>query len=611
MAAPTGDPRAAPVNRSQPKGWPSQRAGTIFRHGLGVAGAGLVVESREGDGSGMAAAVEADVDIATARPARPAIALSVAAALLAIPQAFLIGDIVAVVVIGPQAGLTGLGFAALAAGLALVGALRILGDAVATGMAAADAVAFKRRLRRRWFSVAAAWSPVAGDRPSTGEVASTLVDRVETLDPWFVRYALARARMTVVPVAVVLAVAPVSWVVALLLLAAGPLIPVLMSLIGAKARDLGRKQIDETAGLTGLLMDRVRGLATIRALGASERVAADLAETGERLRGRTMQVLAVAFLSSAVLEFFASVGIALAAIFVGFHLMGWFEVGGDFGLAGGVAMLVLAPEFFQPLRDFAGAYHDRATALSLSDRAAETFRAGRPAMPVSAARRDGGAMAPVAVRVEDVAVEAPDSGRRLLEGVTLDIRPGEHVALTGASGAGKSLLLYAVAGLVAPASGRILLDGRAPGEKSPPTGWIGQEPFVLHGSVLANLASDPEAPPDRAAAGAVLDAVGLAPVVARMPRGLLTPLGETGAGLSRGELRRVTIARALSSGAGLLLADEPTADLDEVTAREVADALLAAAAGRTLLLATHDAALARRMDREFRVEAGRIREVRR
>lgn len=548
--------------------------------------------------------------IAAARPSTVAVALSVTAALMAIPQAFVVGDLVALAALGAGAGLTGLGPGSLVAALAAVGLVRVLLDAAAGDRSARDAIRYKRDLRRRWLTAVAGWSPVAGARASAGEIAATVSDQVETLDPYFSRFALSRARMMVVPVAVVLATAPVSWVVALLLLVSGPLLPLFLSLIGARARELGRRRVDEAAGLTGLLLDRVRGLATIRALGADRRVAADLAATGERLRQRTMSVLAVAFLSSAVLEFFASVGIALAAIYVGFTLMGWLSVGAGFGLAGGVAVLMLAPEFFQPFRDFAAAYHDRAAALSLGDRARVAIEADVPRLALPAvALAPAEASSPVAVRVRGLGVADPATGRRLLDGVDLDVAAGEHVALTGPSGAGKSMLLMSVAGLVVPAEGTVHVDGRPSSGGGPPVGWIAQEPFVLAGSLLRNLSADGLSAVPRAEADAALAAVGLANVVAAMPRGLLTPLGEAGAGLSRGELRRVTIARVLIAGTGLIIADEPTADLDAETAAEVAGALLAAARGRTLIVATHDPALAARMDRVLRVEDGRLAEA--
>jgi ATP-binding cassette subfamily C protein CydD len=544
-------------------------------------------------------------DIARARAGRPAVALAVGAALLAIPRAFVVGDLTASVVLGPAASLTGLGPVSLVLLLAVVSVAAVVAETAAARVAAGSSIAARARLRASLIADVATWSPLASQRASAGEVASTIVDRVEGLDPWFARYPLARARLLVVPAAVVAAVAPVSWLVAVILVACGVLLPVLMSLIGARAREMGLRQLEEAASLTGLLLDRVRGLATLRALGAVDAVADDIRDTGDRLRRRTMSVLAVAFLSSAVLELFASVGIALAAVFVGLHLLGWASFGGEIGLAGGLAVLVLAPEFFQPFRDFAAAYHDRAAAMALADRAAVVFSPDVPRMP-SGERTHAGAPGPVGLDLDQVTLRSPVGAGTILDAVSLSVSPGERVAIVGDSGAGKSALLAVAAGLVADVEGEVRINGRPLATGAPPTvAWVAQEPFVAAGSVRANLASSTGIPGPRAASEA-LRVVGLDRVVARMPRGSLTPLGETGAGMSRGELRRLTIARALISGAPLVLADEPTADLDAETAAAVTDALLAATAGRTLVVATHDAALAARMDRSVRLDGGRV-----
>lgn len=538
--------------------------------------------------------------VTKARPAPAALVLAVLASLAAIPQAFLLGDAVAVLAVGPDAGLTGLSGWPLWAALFAAGALRTALDALAHYAAGLSAIRAKSVLRRTWLGVFAGWSPAAIDRAATGDVVSTVVDRTDGLDPWFIRYPLARLRMTVVPPAILAAILPISWLVALILFLAAPLIPVFMSLIGARAQEIGRRQLDEAGNLTALLLDRVGGLATIRALKADGRVAAEIEARGETLREETMAVLKVAFLSSAALEFFASVGVAVAAVFIGLNLLGLIGYGGDFGLAGGVAMLALAPEFFQPLRDFAAAYHDRANARALDERAAEAFGAPVPRMAIRPVPPDKAAPSapPPAIRVEGLTVRMPGRTAPILAAFDLDVPAGAMVAVTGPSGSGKSTLLSAIAGLIEGVEGEVRIGGAGAGAA---IAWLSQEPLVRHGSVLANL-SPAEGFVDRDAAWAVLAAVGLETVVRRMPRGLLTPLGETGAGLSRGELRRLTVARAMLDPAPVLLADEPTADLDADTAAILRAALVAMAGRRTLLVATHDEALAKAAAAVVRIE---------
>ena len=238
-------------------------------------------------------------------------------------------------------------------------------------------------LRRKLIQAVLPWSPFDATRPPAGEIASLVVDQVETIDPFLVRYQIARFRMAVIPVAILVAILPVSWAVALMLAIAGPVIPVFMALIGATARERSRRQLNEAGNLTGLLLDRLRGLATIRLLVAEERVAAAIEASGERVRRSAMDVLSIAFLSSAVLEFFATVSVAMVALYVGFYLLGWVTFGATltgFGLSGGLFMLLLAPDFFQPLREFAAGYHDRAAVAGLAERTNDIFNVQRPSI---------------------------------------------------------------------------------------------------------------------------------------------------------------------------------------------------------------------------------------
>jgi ATP-binding cassette, subfamily C, bacterial CydD len=330
-------------------------------------------------------------------------------------------------------------------------------------------------------------------------------------------------------------------------------------------------------------------------------------------------VLSIAFLSSAALEFFATVGVAMVALYVGFQLLGWITFGTTltaFGLSGGLFMLLLAPEFFQPLRDFAAGYHDRAAVSVLAERADEIFDVRRPSIvgrPEAAAHPHPDRPSASSVEVRRLTVRLAGTERPLLRHASLTVAAGEHIAIMGASGAGKSALLHAIAGLIEGSSGRVSIDGMLLTSATADTlrrrmAWIGQEPYVWQASLGRNLQLGAQ-PIDRERAAAALETARLAERVGRMPRQMLTPIGENGAGLSGGELRRLAIARAVLADAPLILADEPTADLDGVTADEVRVAILDAARGKTLIVATHDGNLAGRMDRIVTLCFGSVVEI--
>ena len=221
------------------------------------------------------------------------------------------------------------------------------------------------RARNLAVAALAARSPLDIGKPASGFAASVVGEQAEAVVPYLARFQPVRMKASAVPLVILACVLPVSWVAGLILLVSAPLIPVFMALIGWRAKAASEKQLAETGGLNAFLLDRLRGLATIRALGAVDATALRLRADADSLRNRTMAVLKIAFLSSAVLELFAALGVAAIAVYIGFSLLGSI----DFGtwarparlLREGLFILLLAPAFFEPLRELSAVWHDRAT----------------------------------------------------------------------------------------------------------------------------------------------------------------------------------------------------------------------------------------------------------
>lgn len=538
--------------------------------------------------------------------------LQAAAALLWVAQAALLA--LAVQRLADGQGVAGVLLPA--AGVALLGVVRASAEAWGAQRVYVQARDTVTGLRARVARALAARSPLERERPASGLAASALGEQAEAVVPWLARYQPARWRAMVVPPVIALVVLGLSWVAALILVLSMPLIPLAMAIVGWRAQAASEEQMVALGDMNAQLLDRLRGLSTLRALDAVDATALRLRAAAESLRQRTMRVLRIAFLSSASLELFSALAVALVAVYVGFHLLGQIGTAGTWGarlsLGEGLFILLLAPAFFEPLRDLAAAWHDRAA----GEAALASLEAlGRPGqgLPGALAESAGEALPagatpvtrPPEVLMRAVVFAHPGEAP-VFDGLDLRIAPGEHVAIMGPSGAGKTSLLALLAGLVVPAQGEVVIAGRPMDAAQAAAlrgrmAWIGQRPHVFAGTVRDNIALG-RAGVGREAVARALRLAALDAVAQASPDG---GLGEGGLGLSGGERVRLALARAMARpGADLLLADEPTAHLDPVTAEQVAEALLAHARGRTLLIATHDAALAQRMDRIIDITSG-------
>ncbi|MBZ9655521.1 thiol reductant ABC exporter subunit CydD [Phyllobacterium lublinensis] len=531
--------------------------------------------------------------------ARTAALLQVLASLLWLPQAALLAAGVGAIANG--AGLANIHW--LVMGVVGAGIVRAALDSVGTRLAFNAARGVLSDRRHAATASLAARSPLDIGRPASGMAASVLAEQAEAIVPYLARFRPARLKASTVPIVILLCVLPLSWIAAVVLLVSAPLIPLFMALIGWRAKAASEKQLVEMGGMNAFLLDRLRGLATIRSLGAVDLTARRLRANAESLRSRTMAVLRIAFLSSAVLELFAALGVAMVAVYIGFHLLGQLNFGawgGRLSLNEGLFILLLAPAFFEPLRELSAVWHDRASgeaAMEALDRLAQEGIF----LPGAEDDRQGqsGGIQSAEVRIDALSFRHAGSEGLLFDGFNFHIVPGERVAVLGPSGSGKSTLLALIAGLAPYEQGAItiggtLLTAATAGKLRAHTAWVGQKPHIFAGSVFDNIAlGRPHLTQDNIQAA--LDTAGLLGVA--RARGNVQ-IGEGGSGLSGGEILRLALARAAADPQKMLmLADEPTAHLDTTTANEITASLLASSAGKTLIVATHDPVLASRMDR--------------
>jgi ATP-binding cassette subfamily C protein CydD len=424
-------------------------------------------------------------------------------------------------------------------------------------------------------------------RQATGDVVTRLVDGVDALAPYFSGYLPQMCLSLMVPAVVLLCVLTAEPWSALVLLGCTPLLPVFMVLVGKAAAAASERRWMRLRRLGARFMDALSGLTTLRLYGAAEREQRILAAAGDAYRRDTMGVLRVAFLSALVLEFFATVSIAVIAVLIGFRLLA-----GTLAFQPGMFALLLAPEFFAPLRALGTQRHQRMEATAAAEGVLELL-GGADATDTSAVPRS--ATRQPLRHAPDIAFDGVsfghDDDRDVLDAVDLHVAAGTRLTLVGESGSGKSTLLTLLIGFAAPQRGRILIDGVDLATIDPAAWrsmimWVSQRPHVFHGSVRENLLiARPDA--DELTLRRAIQFASLEPVIARLPHGLETLMGEHGAGLSGGEFQRLALARAWLRDAPVLLLDEPTQHLDAATARLVTKALDRFGQGRTVIRVAH------------------------
>lgn len=441
----------------------------------------------------------------------------------------------------------------------------------------------------------------------TGAIVASATGGIDRLEPYFARFLPQSVLSQTVPLIIAAAVWPRDWASAILLLATAPVLPILMILVGTYTEERINRQWLALTRLKAAFLDAIQGLPTIRTLGQTVLGQERVVRQSATFRERTLRALRYAFLSSFVLEFITSVAIALVAVILGLRL-----------LAGGLAfepaflVLLLAPEFYRPLRELGTHHHAGMEGKAAAERIFALLDQPVPGECAAATSAPGEHSAPL-VTLHDVRYTYPGAERPALDGVTLRLIPGERVAIVGPSGAGKSTIVNLLLGFLAPERGVIAADGHPLSDFSAEV-WrervalVPQRPYLFAGSALDNLRlARPDATLDEARAAATL--AGADGFIAALPQGYDTPLGEGGARLSKGQAQRIAIARAFLKDAPVLILDEPTAHLDPASEGIVRDALERLAAGRTTLIVAHRFGTVRGADRIVVLDGGRVVET--
>jgi ATP-binding cassette subfamily C protein CydD len=437
----------------------------------------------------------------------------------------------------------------------------------------------------------------------TGELINTLGDGIEALEAYYARFLPAISLMAMVPLSILVFIFPIDWISGLVMLLTAPMIPLFMMLIGKGAERRNQKQWRQLARMSAHFLDTIQGLTHLKLFNASRREAEMIAAISDDYRRSTMSVLRIAFLSSFALEFFATVSIAIVAVLIGFRLF-W----GELDFLYGFFVLLLAPEFYLPLRNLGAHYHARMDAIGASEKMIEILQAPQPEGSLGASKpQHFPDRTELALR--DVGFIYPD-GRRALQGLDLTIQAGEQVAIVGPSGAGKSTLLNLLLGFQQPGEGSIRINAEPLSSLNTrywrrQVAWVPQRAHLFRGTLADNIRlANPEA--DRASLERAARLAHAHDFILALPKGYETTVGEGGQGLSGGQIQRISLARAFLKDAPVVILDEATAHLDIESETLIQQAIEALAQGRTLIMVAHRLRTVKAMPRILVLDQGRL-----
>ncbi|HHF3823130.1 cysteine/glutathione ABC transporter permease/ATP-binding protein CydD [Haemophilus influenzae] len=449
--------------------------------------------------------------------------------------------------------------------------------------------------------------PATINQKPAGSWASIMLEQVENLHNFYARFLPQQSLSAIVPVVIFIAVFPLNWSAGLILMITAPLVPLFMIIVGIAAADNSQKNMDTLSRLSAQFLDRLRGLETLRLFNRTSEQTEHIENATEDFRETTMDVLKLAFLSSAVLEFFTSISIALMAVYFGFSYLGQIEFGtynAPLTLFTGFFCLILAPEFYQPLRDLGTYYHDRAAGIGAADAIVDFLE--EDFLTVHQNEKTISLESAVEISAENLVVLSTQ-GSALTKPLNFQIPANHNVALVGQSGAGKTSLINAILGFL-PYEGSLKINGQELCESNladwrKHIAWVGQNPLLLQGTIKENLllgdvqANDEEINQAlmRSQAKEFTDKLGLH-----------HEIKDGGLGISVGQAQRLAIARALLRKGDLLLLDEPTASLDAQSENLVLQALNEASQHQTTLMITHRIEDLKQCDQIFVMQRGEI-----
>ncbi|HWQ43893.1 MAG TPA: thiol reductant ABC exporter subunit CydD [Desulfosporosinus sp.] len=459
----------------------------------------------------------------------------------------------------------------------------------------------KSSLRKRLMSHIVSLGPVYARGERTGELITTVVDGIESLEEYFSKYLPQLLLAVGIPLLILGFVFPLDWKSGIILFLTGPLIPVFMILIGKLAEKKSLHQFQSLSWMSAHFLDVLQGMTTLKVFGRAKDQTRVIARVSDSFRKATLSVLRIAFLSALVLELLATISTALVAVTIGLRL-----VYGTLSFSAGLFLLLLAPEFYTPLRTLGLNFHAGMSGVNAAERIFEIL--DHPLM--SDGEDDQVLSTNYCISFENVSLTYQEGETQALNGINLSIKYGEKIALAGPSGAGKTSIAELLLRFIEPSAGEIfinqsLLKTISQENWRKQIAYVPQSPYLFAGSIAENIQFGRPSATIEEVKSAAHEAFAHEFII-NLPDGYDTILGEGGTRLSGGQAQRIAIARAFLKDAPLLIMDEATSGLDLESEHIIQLALKRLMKGKTTLTIAHRLSTVRQADRILVLEQGQI-----